>query len=401
MELNRKTVRDVDLREARVLVRVDYNVPLDAEGRVADDLRIRETLPTIDYVLSQGASVILMSHLGRPKGKVTPSFSLKPVAERLAHLLGRPVPLAPDCVGEEVRRLAQALRPGEVLLLENLRFHKEEEANDPAFARELASLGDIYVNDAFGAAHRAHASTEGITRYVRHSVAGLLMEKELQAFCALLGHPKRPFVAVLGGAKVSDKIGVLQNLLSLADTVFVGGAMANTFLAARGFAVGDSLFEPDAIPTATAAMEKAASLGKELLLPVDVVVAQELSPHAPLMVVPVSGIPAGYKALDVGPESIARLEAACAQAKTVFWNGPMGVFETPPFDRGTIEAARALAAATTRGAITVVGGGDSGAALRRAGLAESVTHLSTGGGASLELVEGRELPGVAALEARA
>ena len=399
MQLKRKTIRDVELKDRRVIARVDYNVPLDADGHVTDDLRIRETLPTIIYIMEHGASLVLMAHLGRPKGKPVPSMSLKPVAKRLADLLGRPVAMAPDCVGPEAERMAKALKPGEILLLENLRYHKEEEANDPEFARQLGALGDVYVNDAFGTAHRAHASTEGITHHMKTSVAGFLMEKELTAFHTLLSTPRHPLLAILGGAKVSDKIGVLQNLLRLADTVFVGGAMANTFIMAKGLPVGASLVEPDAVETAQAALAEATRLGKELLLPVDVVVARELASGADTTVVPVEGIPADLKALDIGPESRSLVRAICAKAHTIFWNGPMGVFEVPPFDQGTMETARALAAATSAGAVTVVGGGDSGAALEKAGLAKAVSHLSTGGGASLELVEGRVLPGVAALEA--
>lgn len=398
MELKRKTIRDVDLTARRVLVRVDYNVPQDQEGRITDDLRIRETLPTIRYILDHGASLILMAHLGRPKGKVVPRMSLKPVAARLGELVGRAVTMAPDCVGSETEALAAGLRPGETLMLENLRFHPEEEANDAEFARRLASLGDIFVNDAFGTAHRAHASTEGITHWLPTSVAGLLMEKELAAFHTLLSSPSHPVLAILGGAKVSDKIGVLRNLLRIADSVFVGGAMANTFLLAKGLSVGASLAEPDAVETANAIVAEASRLGRLLLLPVDVVVARDLAPGAEAAVVPVEGIPAGFKVVDIGPRSRDAVRAATAAAKTVFWNGPMGVFEVAPFDEGTVETARALAEATTAGTVTVVGGGDSGAALEKAGLAKAVTHLSTGGGASLELVEGRILPGIEALE---
>ncbi|MBN1423584.1 phosphoglycerate kinase [Candidatus Fermentibacteria bacterium] len=397
--MQRMTVRDVDLAGTRVIARVDYNVPLDSEGRVTDDLRIRETLPTVRYVLGHGASLVLMAHLGRPKGKIVPGLSLRPVANRLSELLKIPVAMAPDCVGPETAVLAAGLKPGGILLLENLRFHKEEESNDPDFARQLATFGDVYVNDAFGTAHRAHASTEGITHHLSTSVAGFLMERELAAFHALLSAPQRPFLAILGGAKVSDKIGVLQNLLRVADSVFVGGAMANTFLLAKGFRVGDSLVETAAVDTARAVMEDASRMGKEVLLPVDVVVATELSRGAVTRVVPGDGIPDGWKALDIGPLSIQAVRDSCAHAATIFWNGPMGVFETPPFDAGTMETARALASATSAGVVTVVGGGDSGAALQKAGLAAAVTHLSTGGGASLELVEGRELPGVMALQA--
>jgi phosphoglycerate kinase len=341
-----------------------------------------------------------MAHLGRPKGKVLPGMSLKPVAGRLSELLGRPVIMAPDCVGAETERMAAHLNPGEILLLENLRFHKEEEANDPEFARQLAAMGEVYVNDAFGTAHRAHASTEGITRYMKTSVAGFLMEKELNAFHTLLAAPRRPVLAVLGGAKVSDKIGVLKSLLRVADSIFVGGAMANTFLLAKGLSVGLSLAEPGSVNTAREAMAEASRLGKELLLPVDVVTARDLIPGSPTAAVPVEAIPADAKIFDIGPRSRELVYSACAKAGTVFWNGPMGVFEVPPFDEGTTATARALAAATSAGAVTVVGGGDSGAAIEKAGLAKAVSHLSTGGGASLELVEGRALPGVDALEAR-
>lgn len=400
MELDWRTIRDIDVRGKRVLVRVDLNVPMSPDGAVADDLRIRASLPTIEYLLVHGGSLVLMSHLGRPKGKVIPGLTLRPVAAVLTELLGREVRMAPDCVGKEVKRLVDGLQPGEILLLENLRFHKAETANDSEFARQLAALGDIYVNDAFGTAHRAHASTVGIPEALGSGIAGFLMDKELRFFQRLLAAPDPPFLAILGGAKVSGKIKVLKNLLEIADTVFVGGAMANTFFLAQGFTIGDSLVEPDAVETANTILCEAARLRKNLMLPVDLVVARDLSHESEPLTVPSQRIPEGYKALDIGPESLSLLASACADAKTVFWNGPMGVFESPPFDRGTLEVGRRLAEATKQGAITVVGGGDSAAALRKAGLADSISHLSTGGGASLELVEGRELPGIMALQRR-
>jgi phosphoglycerate kinase len=386
------SVRDVDVRDKRVLVRVDFNVPLEGD-RITDDTRITAALPTIRLLRDRGAKVILCTHLGRPDGKVVASLRLAPIARHLSSLLGVSVKTAPDCVGPEVERAVAGLQPGDVLLLENLRFHPEEEANDPAFAQQLASLADVYVNDAFGTAHRAHASTEGVTHYLP-AVAGLLMQREIDVMGAALEHPARPFVAVVGGKKVSDKIGVLRNLIEKADRILVGGAMANTFLKAQGFDVGKSYFEKDAVETAAGIVDKARASGKELVLPADVVVSTGLEPGAAHAVAPVDKIPADRMAVDVGPETVRRFAAALRDARTVIWNGPMGVFENEAFAKGTREVAAALAQVQ---GTTIVGGGDSVAALEQAGLADKVTHVSTGGGASLEFLEGKVLPGIAAL----
>lgn len=391
--MNKRTVRDVDVAGKRVLVRVDFNVPLDAEGRVADATRIREALPTINYLRERGARVILISHLGRPDGQVKESLRLAPVAEVLQQLLGAPVRYVRDCVGPEVEAAVAALQPGEVLLLENLRFHPEEEQNDPAFSRQLAALGDLYVDDAFGTAHRAHASTEGVTHYLP-AVAGLLMEKELDAFSRILEAPERPFAAIIGGAKVSTKIGVLRNLLGKVDRLLIGGGMANTFLKAQGHEVGRSLVEPDKLDVATDLLRAAAQAGVEVVLPVDAVVVDRLEAEAPRRVVPIDAVPPELLIADIGPGTVERFAQALADARTVLWNGPMGVFEVPPFAAGT----RALAEVVGRlNAVTVIGGGDTVAAIEQAGCADRMTHISTGGGATLELLEGRVLPGVAAL----
>ncbi|MBQ7529893.1 phosphoglycerate kinase [bacterium] len=385
------TIRDIDLKGKRVLMRVDFNVPLDGE-KVTDDTRIRAALPTIEAVLKEGASVILMSHLGRPKGKKDPKYSLKPVAARLAEVLAKEVIMAPDCIGEETEKLAKELKPGQVLLLENVRFYAEETDNDPEFAKKLAALGDIYVNDAFGSAHRAHASTTGVAAYLP-SVAGLLMEKELKELGTLLEDAEAPFVVLLGGAKVSDKIGVMENLIGKADYILVGGGMAFPFLKVHGMEIGKSLCDGDLeIPKRIEA--KAAETKTKIVLPVDVVAAEEFAENAPSVVADVEAIPADKMGLDVGPKTVAKFQEIIAQAKTIFWNGPMGVFEKKPFDKGTREVAEAVAHSQAR---SVVGGGDSVAALTQAGLASQVTHVSTGGGASLEFVEGRQLPGVVAL----
>ncbi len=387
--MNKKTVRDIDLRGKRVLMRVDFNVPMD-KGVVTDDKRIRAALPTIQYVLDQGASLILMSHLGRPKGGPDPEFSLKPAAEALAKLLGRPVQMAPDCVGPEVEAMAQALKPGDVLMLENTRFHKGEEKNDLELARKMAALGDVYVNDAFGSAHRAHASTEGVARFLP-AVAGFLMEQELEYLSRATDNPAHPYVAILGGAKISDKIAVVENLLTKCDTLIIGGGMANTFLAAQGYNMQESLVEAGSLDTARAILAKG---GNKIVLPIDAVVADKFDAEANTQVVDVAAIPSGWRMLDIGPKTVAKFGEVLKDAKLVVWNGPMGVFEFPKFAEGTFAIARLLA---DSGAITVIGGGDSASAVKKAGVAKKMTHVSTGGGASLEFLEGKVLPGVAAL----
>jgi phosphoglycerate kinase len=386
----KKTIRDVQVEGKRVLVRVDFNVPL-ADGQVTDDTRIRAALPTIHYLLEHGAKVILMSHLGRPKGKVVDNLRLNPVAERLAELLGRPVGKLDDCVGPEVEAAIAAMQPGDVILLENTRFHPEETSNDPDFAKRLASLADIFVNDAFGAAHRAHASTVGVAEYLP-SVAGFLMEKELTFLGQALTAPEHPFVAILGGAKISDKIGVIDNLLTKVDGLLIGGGMANTFLKAQGYEVGQSLVEDDSLDVAREMLEKA---GDRLALPVDVVIADRFDAEADSKRISVDQVPEDWRILDIGPETVDRFERKLAGARTVVWNGPMGVFEFPRFAEGTFAIARFLASLK---ATTIIGGGDSAAAVEQAGLADKMTHISTGGGASLEFLEGKSLPGVAVLE---
>jgi phosphoglycerate kinase len=395
--MNKATIRDLDAQGKRALVRVDFNVPLDDQQRITDDTRIRAALPTIKYLLEHGAAVIVMSHLGRPDGQRLEKLSLKPVAEQLSHLLGRPVALAPDCIDAETASMAKALPPGEVLLLENLRFHKEEEKNDPAFARQLAALGDLYVNDAFGTAHRAHASTEGIA-HILPGYAGFLMEKELDYLGRALEHPKRPFAAIIGGKKISDKIGVLNRLLQLADSILIGGAMANTFLKAKGADVGASLVEDDKLDEARRIMAEADRLGKRFLLPVDVVIADTFAADAQSQIIPPDQVPAGWRILDIGPQTAAAWKAVLASAQTVVFNGTLGVAEFPVFARGTNAIIETLAEITARGATTIIGGGDSAAAVEAAGAAEHMSHVSTGGGASLEFLEGRTLPGVAALQ---
>jgi phosphoglycerate kinase len=388
--VNKKTVRMLNVAGKRVLVRVDFNVPLE-KGTVSDDTRIRAALPTIQYLLEHDARPILCSHLGRPKGKAEPKYSLKPVAVRLGQLLDRPVEMAPDCVGPVVEEMARKLPPGSVLLLENLRFHPEEEANDARFARALASLADVYVNDAFGSAHRAHASTVGVTAYLP-AVAGFLMEKELAFLGRALADPARPFIAVLGGAKVSDKIKVIHNLLGKVDSLLIGGGMANTFLKAEGKAVGESLAENDKLAEARTLLRDG---GSKLILPVDAVVADRLDAGAQTRTVRVDAVPTGWRILDIGPETTELFMQHLRTAQTVVWNGPMGVFELAPFAAGTFAIARALTQLS--GATTIIGGGDSAAAVEQAGVAQQMTHISTGGGASLEFLEGKELPGVAAL----
>jgi phosphoglycerate kinase len=388
--MNKKTIRDISWAGKRALVRCDFNVPLDDQLQITDDIRIREALPTIKYLLEHGAAVVLCSHLGRPKGKVVESMRLTPVAKRLSELLGQPVIKLDDCIGEEVERAVKALKPGQVALLENLRFYAEEEKNDPEFARKLARLGDVYVNDAFGTAHRAHASTAGVAAYLP-AVAGFLLEKEIAFLGQAVQNPKRPFVAILGGAKISDKIGVIKNLLTKADTLLIGGGMANTFLKAQGYEMGDSLVEEGSIPLAKELLAQAAG---KLVLPVDVVVADAFSAEANKKVVPVDQVTPGWRVLDIGPKTVALFAGKIKGAATVVWNGPMGVFEMAPFAEGTFAIAKALA---DSGATTIVGGGDSAAAVEQSGLAKKITHISTGGGASLEFLEGLELPGIAAL----
>ncbi|MGC9396440.1 MAG: phosphoglycerate kinase [Anaerolineae bacterium] len=388
--MNKKTVRDVDLKGKRVLMRADFNVPLK-DGVIGDDKRIRATLPTIKYILDQGAALVLMSHLGRPAGTgYEAELSLKPVAARLSELLGRPVKMAPDCIGAEVEAMAAALQPGEVMLLENVRFHKAETKNDPKMAEQLAKLAEIFVNDAFGTAHRAQASTEGVAHYLP-AVAGFLMEKEIDFLGRAVEDPERPYVVILGGAKVSDKIAVIQNMLKLADQILIGGGMANTFFKAQGLEMGDSLVEDDVLDMA---QELLATSAEKLVLPVDAVVADAFDNDAHSKVVGVSAVEAGWRILDIGPETVAQYKEILATAKTVAWNGPMGVFEMPNFAKGTFAIAEILAELD---AVTIIGGGDSASAVKKAGVADKVSHVSTGGGASLKFLEGKVLPGVAAL----
>ena len=394
------SVAALDVRGRRVLVRCDLNVPL-AGGEVSDDTRIRESLRTLRYLREHGARLIVMSHLGRPKGKAKPELSLAPVARVLSKSLGVDVRMAPDCIGPDVERMAHALKDGDVLLLENLRFHAEEEANDPAFAKALAGLGELYVNDAFGTAHRAHASTAGVPALLPRSAAGFLMEKELRFLSAATAHPARPYVAVMGGSKISGKIDVIEHLFDKVDAILVGGAMANTFFKAQGWETGTSLVEDDRLDVARDLLARAGKRGLRLVLPTDCVVAAEIAKDATVRVVPADGMPAGLKMLDIGPATLEAYRKEIRGAKTVLWNGPMGVFETPPFDAGTLGIAKAMAEATAAGAVSIVGGGDSAAAVAQAGLADRMSHVSTGGGASLEFLEGKELPGVAALSGAA
>lgn len=390
--MNKKTIRDVNVAGKRALVRVDFNVPLE-DRQVTDDRRIRAALPTINYLLDNSASVILMSHLGRPKGSPDPKYSLGPVSVKLAELLNRPVRKLDDCVGPEVEAAVKAMRPGDVILLENTRFYKEEEKNDPNFSAQLAALGEIYVNDAFGSAHRAHASTVGVVNTLRPAVAGFLMEKELQYLGGALSNPAHPFLAIMGGAKISDKIAVIENLLTKVDSLLIGGGMANTFFVAQGLDVGKSLVEAEAVDTAKKLL---AEHEDKLVLPVDCVVAAEFKAEAEAKTVPVDEVPADWLIVDIGPATIAHFSNRLAAAKTVVWNGPMGVFEFPRFAEGTFAIAKALA--NLKEATTIVGGGDSAAAVEQSGLADQMSHISTGGGASLEFLEGQTLPGVAALD---
>ena len=393
--MNKKTIRDVNVEGKRVFVRCDFNVPLDENGKITDENRIQGALPTIKYLLDHGAKVVLASHLGRPKNGPEAKFSLKPVAERLNQLLGGKVTMANDVIGEDAQKKVTALKNGEAVLLENVRFHKEEEKNDPEFAKKLASFADIFVNDAFGTAHRAHASTEGISHFVKTSVAGFLIEKELKVMGGALADPKRPFVAILGGAKVSDKIGVINNLLEKVDKLLIGGAMAYTFIVAKGGKVGMSKLEADKVDLAKELLEKAKAKGVELYLPVDTVIAQEFKADAESKVCETMAIPDGWEGLDIGPKTAELFAGVIKTAKTVIWNGPMGVFEFPKFAVGTKAVAQALA--DNPEAITIIGGGDSAAAIEQLGYADKVTHISTGGGASLEFLEGKVLPGIACL----
>lgn len=398
----RKTFfEDLNFRGQRVLTRVDFNVPLDAKQRVTDNNRVRQALSTIRRIMEQGGRAVLMSHLGRPGGEQVPELSLRPVAEELSRLLGASVTLAPDCVGAEVEAQVQALQDGEVLLLENLRYHKAETKNDPEFCRQLAKLGDVYVNDAFGTAHRAHASTAGVVKFLPIAALGYLIRKELDFLGGLLENPRQPYVAVLGGAKISDKLKVIENLMERVQALVIGGGMANTFLAAQGFALGDSLVDDESLDLAAGLVEQARNRGVQLHLPTDGVLAQALKADVETKTVALpDGVPEGWKLLDIGPQTLAAYKSVVQNAKTVFWNGPLGVFEILPFAAGTVGVAQALAQATAGGAVTVVGGGDSAAAVQQSGLAEHVSHISTGGGASLEFLEGRELPGVTVIPDR-
>ncbi|NPV10589.1 MAG: phosphoglycerate kinase [Ignavibacteria bacterium] len=395
--MNKLTIDHLQLKGKKVLMRVDFNVPLDENLNITDDTRIRASLPSILKVINDGGRLILMSHLGRPKGKTNPKYSLKPVAERLSQLIGKEVKFAPDCVGEEVKKMADALQDGEVLLLENLRFHEEEEKNDPEFAKKLAELGDLYINDAFGSAHRAHASTEGVTKYFKENAAGYLMQKELEYLYKAVGNPERPYTAILGGAKISGKIDVIQNLMNKVDNLLIGGGMAFTFFKAMGLEIGKSLLEEDRIQMAKEILENAKTKNVNIVLPVDVVIADSFSNDAKSEVVDINSIKPEWQGLDIGPKTVELFKSYIDNSKTVVWNGPMGVFEFDNFAKGTFEIAKALADATQKGVVTIVGGGDSAAAISKAGLEDKVSHVSTGGGASLEFLEGKVLPGVAAL----
>lgn len=395
--MKKVTISAINFRGRKALVRVDFNVPLGQDGKISDDRRIRSALPTIRQILDDGGIAILCSHLGRPKGKLVRSMSLKPVRDHLADLLGRQVSFAEDCIGPEASNLVDHLRPGDCLLLENLRFHPEEEKNDPDFAEKLASLADIFVNDAFGSAHRAHASTVGVTQFVNQSVAGLLMEKELVYLGQALTEPERPFVAILGGAKISGKIDVIQNLLNKVDSLIIGGGMVFTFSRAMGYETGDSLVEEDKVELAREIIMQAKNSRADLLFPSDIVIASEITDSADTKIVGIDSMPAGMKGLDIGPKSIELFASRLKEASTVVWNGPMGVFERKPFAAGTLAIANLLADLTSNGATTIVGGGDSAAAVSQMGLDDKLSHISTGGGASLEFLAGKILPGVAAL----
>ena len=395
--MSKLTIKDIDTAGKRVLVRVDFNAPLDAAGQITDDTRIRAALPTIEHLLAQGAAVILMSHLGRPKGTPVAEMSLAPVAQALSKLLGREVEMAADCIGDKVTSQAAGLVAGQVLLLENLRFHAAEEQNDASFARALAGLADLYVNDAFGAAHRAHASTEGVTRFIDTAVSGLLMEREVAYLDEALKNPQRPFIAILGGKKISGKIEVIEHLLDKVDVLLIGGGMSYTFFKTMGLQIGDSLLEEDRLDTAKNILAQAEAKAVEFLLPIDCVVADRFAVDAQTQVVARDAMPEGWEGMDIGPETRKLYADKVAGGGTVVWNGPLGVFEMQPFAQGTLQVAEALVAATGAGAMSIIGGGDTAAALTQAGLAEGMTHISTGGGASLECMGGRVLPGVEAL----
>lgn len=395
--MDKLTIDDIQLKKKKVLVRVDFNVPIDEKGEVANDKRIVASLPTIKKILQDGGKAILMSHLGRPKGKRVPEMSLAPVAKRLEELLGKPVRFVNDCIGPEVEKAVSETKPGECLLLENLRYHPEEEKNDQEFAKKLARLGDVYINDAFGTAHRAHASTEGVTKYFDQCAAGYLMQKELQYLGMALADPQRPFVAILGGAKISGKIDVITNLMDKVDALLIGGGMAFTFYKAMSKEIGKSLLESDKINLAKEILKKAQDKKVNFLLPEDLVVAPEAKEDAPTQVVAKDAIPSDMQGLDIGPKTLERFSSELDKAKTVVWNGPMGVFEIGKFAQGTIKIAEELAKITEKGATTIVGGGDSASAVAKAGLKDKLSHISTGGGASLEFLEGKILPGVAAL----
>ena len=395
--MNKLSIDKVDLKNKRVLVRVDFNVPLDEKLNITNDIRIVESLPTIKKIIDSGGKTVLMSHLGRPKGEKKPEFSLKPSAERLSKLLGKAVRLVPDCIGPETEKIVSEMKAGDVVLLENLRFHKQEEKNDPEFAKQLASLGDVYINDAFGSAHRAHASTEGVTKYIKTCAAGYLMQKELDYLGSALANPKRPYCAILGGAKISGKIDVINNLLDKVDLLIIGGGMAFTFFKAQGKEIGKSLLEEEKLNLAKELLEKVKLSKLKFLLPIDVVVADEFKNVSPSKIVSVNEIPADKMGLDIGPKTIKLFSDELMKSKTIVWNGPMGVFEMDNFAKGTFAIAEVLADATSKGAVTVIGGGDSAAAISKAGLDKKVSHVSTGGGASLEFLEGKVLPGVAAL----
>jgi len=395
--MKKLSIDNVDLTNKRVLVRVDFNVPLDENMQITDDIRITSSLPTIKKIISEGGKAILMSHLGRPKGKVNLKYSLKPAAERLGKLLDKNVTLAPDCIGEDVKSLVSKMNRGDILMLENLRFHEEEEKNDEAFAKKLSELGDVYVNDAFGSAHRAHASTEGVTKYMSKCASGYLMQKELDYLGNAIANPQRPFCAVLGGAKISGKIDVISNLLGKVDKLLIGGGMAFTFLKAQGKEIGKSLLEEEKIDLAKEVLEKVKKSNVKFLLPVDFIVADEFKNESPSMIVKADAIPSDKMGLDIGPESIKLFKQELENSKTIVWNGPMGVFEMDNFAKGTFAIAQVLADVTARNAVTIIGGGDSAAAISKAGLEDKVSHVSTGGGASLEFLEGKVLPGVDAL----